>query len=81
MTGRNHETIPRLPQAVSGAHLDWSHERLTELRRSAVKVRDSGFPWVHERTHLEEIIDRIDATLHLKHERGVYQASRKKRGA
>jgi len=51
------------------------------LRQTAVKVRDSGFIWIHERTHLEEVVDRIDATVHLKHERDEYQASRKKRGA
>src|SRR5260370_42316590 len=52
-----------------------------QLRQTAVRVRDSGFPWTHERTHLEEIIDRIDATVHLRRERDECQASRKKRGA
>ena len=81
MTSRSHEPIPRLRQVASDPHLSWSYERLADLRQTAVKVRDSGFIWIHERTHLEEVVDRIDATVHLKHERDEYQASRKKRGA
>ena len=78
MTSRSHEPIPRLPQGPSLPHLDWSYEWLTELRQAAVKVKDSGFPWIHEQTHLAEIVDRIDATVHLKRERDEYQATRGK---
>jgi hypothetical protein len=70
-----------LRQAASDPHLGWSYERLADLRQSAVKARDSGFILIHERTHLEEVVDRIDATVRLKRERDEYQVSRKKRGA
>ena len=78
MTSRSHEPIPRLSQVASDPHLGWSYERLAELRQIAVKVRDSGFPWTREQTHLAEIVDRIDATVHLKRERDEYQATRGK---
>jgi hypothetical protein len=81
MTGRSHEPIPRLPQTASDRCLDWSYERLGESRRAAVAVRDCGFLWDHERTHLDEIVDRIDATVSLKRQRDEYQKSRKRRGA
>lgn len=84
MTSRSHEPIPRLRYtavSVSDQHLDWSYEKLADLRQTAVKVRDSIFIWPHEQTHLEEIIDRIDATVSLKRQRDEYQASKRKRGA
>jgi hypothetical protein len=46
----------------------------------AVGVRDSGFVWQHEQTHLAEIVERIDATVRLKRERESYW-SKKKRAA
>ena len=56
-----------------------SYERLAELRQAVVKVKGTGFPWTHERTHLEEIVDRIDATVRLKRERDECQTTRKSR--
>jgi hypothetical protein len=81
MTSRNHEAIPQRCQSASDPHLSWSYERLAEVRQAAARLRDSNFPWIHEQTHLAEIIDRIDATVRLKRERDQYQASRIKRGA
>ncbi len=75
------EPIGHLRQTASGKYADWSHEQLSVIRQAAVQVRDSGFLWIHERTHLDEIIERVDATVNLKGERDAYQASRKKRGA
>ncbi|HVB46067.1 MAG TPA: hypothetical protein VNF47_25625 [Streptosporangiaceae bacterium] len=74
MTRRTHEPLPRIRQDASVAHADWSYQRLTDLRQAAARVRDSGFLWTHERTHVEEVIDRIDATVSLKRERDRYQA-------
>jgi len=73
------DPIRHVRQVASDTHAGWSYERLATLRAGAVKVRESGFLWIHERTHLDEIIERIDATVHLK--RDAYQASKKKRGA
>jgi hypothetical protein len=78
MTSRSHEPIPGLRQSASLPEAGLSYERLTELRQAAVKVKDSGFPWTHERTHLEEIIGRIDATVHLKRERDEHRATHRK---
>ncbi len=75
------EPIRHVRQAVSDTHAGWSYDRLATLRGGAVKVRESGFLWIHEQTHLDEIIERIDATVQLKRERDAYQASKKKRGA
>jgi hypothetical protein len=75
------DPIRHVRQAASDKHADWSYERLAALRGGAVNVRDSGFLWIHERTHLDEIIERVDATVQLKRERDAYQASKKKRGA
>jgi hypothetical protein len=84
MTSRTQEPIPQLPQwgqyAPSDRCADWSDERLAELRKMAVGVRDSEFVWRHERTHLAEIVERIDATVRLKRERESYW-SKKKRAA
>jgi hypothetical protein len=46
-----------------------SYERLAAARTAAAQLRDSGFIWIHERTHLDEIIERVDATVRLKRER------------
>ena len=78
MTSRTHEPIPRLAQWASVQDTALSYERLGELRQAAVKVKDSGFLYIHERTHLEEIIDRIDATVRLKRDRDEYWAAREK---
>lgn len=75
------EPIRHLRQPASDPHLGWSYERLAALRAGAVKVRESAFVLIHERTHVDEIIERIDATVHLKRERDAYQASKNKRGA
>lgn len=67
------DPIRSVRQSASDTHTDWHRERLAAVRRAAVQVRDSGFLWIHERTHLEEIIERIDATVKLKDERHAYQ--------
>jgi len=45
MTNRTHEPVHRLCRQVSDRHLDWSYERLAELRCIAVAVRDSDIVW------------------------------------
>jgi|HubBroStandDraft_1064217.scaffolds.fasta_scaffold16288_2 hypothetical protein len=77
MTSRTHEPIPRLPQPAADRCAEWSYERLRETRVSAARLLDSGFAGIHERTHLEEIIDRIDATISLKRQRDEYRTERK----
>jgi hypothetical protein len=79
MTGRADEPIPQLPDwifasAASDRFAAWSYERLAELRRTAVTMRDSEFVWQHEQVHLAEIVARIDATVNLKKERESYSA-------
>lgn len=81
MTSRTNEPIPRLFQGASDPHLGWSYEQLAEVRQAAAKLKDSNFPGIHERTHLKEIIDRIDATVHLKREREEYWAAKKRQAA
>lgn len=81
MTGLSHEPKPHVRQSASAGHADWSYERLGGLRQMAVQVRDSGFLWIHERTHVDEIIERIDATVGLKRERDACRAPSAKRGA
>lgn len=56
---------------------EWSYERLAATRTAAAQLRDSGFVWTHERTHLDEIIKRVDATVKLKRERDADHAERK----
>jgi hypothetical protein len=78
MTGPDIDTGPR-PGEPPPRHVNWgssvnhaagwSYERLAGTRAAAARVRDSGFTWIHEQAHLDEIIERIDATLRLKHER------------
>ena len=63
----------------SDNHVEWSYERLATTRTAAVKLRDSGFIWTHEQTHLDEIIERIDATVNLKRERDACRARGKSR--
>lgn len=75
------EPIRHIGQVASAKHADWSYERLAVLRGGAIKERDSGFLWTHERTHPDEIIEHIEATARLKRERDAYQASKKKRCA
>jgi hypothetical protein len=78
-TASNHdEPIPPLRQSASLPEAAESYERLAELRQAAVTVKDSGFPWAHERTHLEEIISRIDATVRLKRERDEHHKTKAK---
>jgi hypothetical protein len=48
---------------------DLSYERLASTRTAACQLTDSGVLFIHERTHLTEIIARIDAGVHLKRER------------
>jgi hypothetical protein len=79
MTRRSQEPIPRVPMCASDRHLDWSYERLASQRAEFAKVRDSDFLWPHERTHLEEAIERIDLTVSLKRQREEYQADKNKR--
>jgi hypothetical protein len=79
MTRRSQEPIPRIPMCVSDRCIDWSYERLASLRGVVASVRDSEFIWPHERTHLEEIIERIDLTVSLKRQREEYQAGKSKR--
>lgn len=78
MTSRSYEPIPQLPQQASDRCADWSYERLGELRRVAAQVRDSEFVWPHERTHLAEIVARVDATVSLKRERESYWSKKKR---
>jgi hypothetical protein len=78
MTRRSQEPIPRVPMCVSDRHLDLPYERLASLRAAFAKVRDSDFLWQHERTHLEEVIERIDLTVSLKRQREEYQADKSK---
>ncbi len=77
MTSRTHEPIPRLPQPADDRCAEWSYERLRETPVSAARLLDSGVAYMHERTHLEEIIDRIDATVSLKRQRDDYRKERK----
>lgn len=79
MTSRSHEPIPRMRQTASDRHLDWSYEKLADFRQAVAKVRDSDFLWQHERIHLEEVIDRVDATVSLKRQRAEYQAPKRNR--
>jgi hypothetical protein len=55
---------------------DFSHERLAAIRTAACRLLDSGVLFIHERTHLAEIIARLDAAVQLKNERAAYQAER-----
>jgi hypothetical protein len=74
------EPIPRLPQSASDRHADRPYEWLASMRAAAAQVRDSGFLWQHEQVHIEEVIERIDATVSLKRQREEYWASRKAAG-
>src|SRR5260370_3223804 len=56
---------------------DFSHERLASIRTAACQLLNSGVLFIHERTHVTEIIARLDAAAHLKHERAAYEAERK----
>ena len=56
---------------------DFSHERLASIRTAASQLLNSGVLFIHERTHVTEIIARLDAAAHLKHERAAYEAERK----
>jgi hypothetical protein len=80
MTSNREQPIPRVPMCASGRCADWSYERLASLRGTAAKVRDSEFIWPHERTHLEEVIERIDLTVSLKRQREEHQAAKKAAG-
>jgi hypothetical protein len=79
MTMRSQEPIPRVPMCASDRHLDWPYERLASLRAEFARVRDSDFLWPHERTHLEEVIERIDLTVSLKRQREEYRAGKSRR--
>ena len=69
--------IRHMNQGPSDKHAEWSNERLAATRTAAAQLRDSGFVWTHERAHLDEIIERIDATVNLKRQREAYHAERK----
>jgi hypothetical protein len=64
---------------ASDMHTEWTYERLTATRTAAAQLRDSGFVWTHERTHLDEIIARLDSTVKLKRERDAARAERQSR--
>jgi hypothetical protein len=48
---------------------EWTCDQLAATRTTAAQLRDSRFIWIHEQTHFEEIIERVDATVKLKRER------------
>lgn len=78
MTKNSHEPIPKLNTFTPHPdRTDWSYERLADCRRVISQAKNSSFLWPHERTHLEEVIDRIDATVSLKRQREEYQKSKK----
>ena len=53
---------------------DLSYERLAAARSAACQLVDSGVLFIHERDHLAQIIARLDAGAHLKHERDQAKA-------
>jgi hypothetical protein len=79
MTNNREQPIPRLRQPASDRHVDRPYEWLASIRKAAAQVLDSGILWTHERTHMEEVIDRIDATVSLKRQREEYWAGKRKR--
>jgi hypothetical protein len=77
LTGDIHEPTPRMPQPAWQRCADWSYDRLKEVRAGVARVLDSSIVTIHERTHLQEIVGRIDATIILKRERDEYRTERK----
>lgn len=41
---------------------DFSYERLAAIRTAARQLLDSGVLFIHERTHVTEIIGRLDGS-------------------
>jgi len=77
MTQNGREPRRKLDTFVpSEQHLVWSYEMFAEFRQVVARVARSDFLWPHEQSHLEEVIDRIDATVNLKHEREKYRAKK-----
>ena len=67
----------------AGASVDdakLSYERLAAIRTAASQLRDSGVVYLHELSHLDEIIGRLDGAVRLKGEREADAARRKARG-
>ena len=67
------------PGGVSTDDAKLSYERLAAIRATASQLRDSGVVYLHEQSHLNEIISRLDAAVRLKGEREADQAKRKAR--
>ena len=64
------------PGGVSTDDAQLSYERLAAIRATASQLRDSGVVYLHEQSHLNEIISRLDAAVRLKGEREADQAKR-----
>jgi hypothetical protein len=54
------------------SYAELSYEHLAEYRSYAVKLRDSKVVFIHDRVHLQELVDRIDAAVKLKRDREAY---------
>ena len=66
------------PRGVSTDDAKLSYERLAAIRATASQLRDSGVVYLHEQSHLNEIISRLDAAVRLEGER---EGERKARGS
>ena len=69
------------PRGVSTDDAKLSYERLAAIRTTASQLRDSGAVHLHEQSHLNEIISRLNAAVRLEGEREADQVKRKARGS